>query len=185
MMAPTHLATGLAVAAGVATVAPDLATAATVGGLLGGAIPDVDLFVGRHRRTLHYPVYGWVPAAVGGVLALAVPTAVTVGVAVGSVVLAVHASSDVLGAADELRPWERTADEAVYAHALGRWLRPRYVVRYDGAPEDLLVAGVLTVPVLFVFDGPVGILAVANLLLGGVYVLVRKRTVRYVERFAG
>ncbi|MFC4358626.1 metal-dependent hydrolase [Halobium salinum] len=181
MMSPTHVATGLAVAAAVAAVDPALVTAAAAGGVLGGVFPDLDLFAGEHRKTLHFPVLGWIPVLVAVPLALVAPGPATVGLAVACLTAATHAASDVLGAGEELRPWERTNPNAVYCHACGRWLRARYVIRYDGAPEDLLLTVLLTAPALVVFEGPVRLVALGTIAVGVVYAAVRKRVVRYFE----
>ena len=57
MMAPTHVTIGLLIAAVVSEVTP-FGLAPAVGGLVGSLVPDIDLFVGHHRRTLHFPVLG-------------------------------------------------------------------------------------------------------------------------------
>jgi hypothetical protein len=184
MMNQTHVAAGVSLAAGFTAVpGVEPTTGLALAGAVGGAVPDLDLFVGRHRRTLHAPVL----SSVGALLAAAVwvgtdlTAALFVATALGAAGL--HAASDALGAGDELRPWERTSREAVYLHVAGRWLRPRYLVRYDGAPEDVLVAVLAAVPGLVVFDGPLRWGLVALLVSGAVYALVRKRTVAYAERF--
>jgi hypothetical protein len=174
-MSPTHLATGLALATPLAVVAPEFAVAGAIGGLLGGAVPDFDLFAGEHRRSLHFPVYYWVPALGFGVVALLAPGGLAVGAALLFASAAVHSIADWFGAGNEPRPWNRTSDRAVYVHALGHWLPPKYWVRYDGAPEDLLLTVVLSVPALIAFDGVVRGLALAGIALGAVYVAFRKR----------
>lgn len=182
MMVFTHVAAGLVVAAAVATVTPEYAISAAAGAAAGGTVPDLDLFVGTHRRTLHFPELYWLPAALFGALAAVRPSPLAVALAVGFVAAAVHSVSDWFGAGDELRPWERTSSHAVYRHVRGRWLAPRYWVRYDGAPEDVLAAAVLSVPALVVYDGPVRLGVVAMLVLGVVYALLRKRIVPFAER---
>jgi hypothetical protein len=181
-MVMTHVAVALCLAAPVAVVAPEFATAAAVGAFVGGALPDVDLLVGEHRRTLHFPVAG--PAVAVPVVAVAAlaPSPSTVGVAVGAVGFAVHSASDVLGAGEELRPWERTNTNAVYDHVSGRWLQARYVIPYDGSPRDLLLATAAGIPPLVVFDGFVRALVAALLGVAAVYALLRKRLVPYFER---
>ncbi|SEN67368.1 hypothetical protein SAMN05216388_1004156 [Halorientalis persicus] len=181
MMAPTHVVVGLALGAAVATVEPSLGTAAAIGGAIGGAAPDVDLFVGQHRRTLHAPALLFVPAALAAGLALAAPTPLAVAVAVAFLAAAVHSASDALGAGEELRPWERTNPNAVYCHAAGRWLRARYVVPYDGAPRDFLVTAAFAVPVVLVFSGPIRWLTLALVAGAGVYTALRKRLPKYFE----
>lgn len=183
MMAPTHVLVGLVFAAAVARVDPALGMAAAAGGAVGGLAPDTDMFVGQHRRTLHAPVWGFVPAVAAVAVALARPTSPSVAVAVGLVAAAVHSASDVLGGGRELRPWERTNRDGVYCHAAGRWLRARYVVPYDGSTQDALLAAMLAVPVVVTFAGPVRWLAVGLVLVGGLYALVRRHVPDYVEPY--
>jgi hypothetical protein len=129
MMAITHAMVGMLLAIPVAVVAPEFALAAATGGLLGGVVPDLDLFVGVHRRTLHFPVAGPVIGGGACLVAVASPSTLTVGAAVFLLSAGLHASTDVLGAGEELRPWERTNPFAVYDHVRGRWLRARYLIR--------------------------------------------------------
>lgn len=182
MMATTHVATGVALAAPVAYVAPELAPAAVLGGAVGGAFPDLDLVVGHHRRTLHFPDYYWPPAAGAAALALSLPSVATVALALALLSAAVHSVVDWFGAGTELRPWERTSNEAVYLRSQGRWLAPRYWVRYDGAPEDLLLTAALSAPGLFLFGPSVRRLTVAMVALAALYALVRKRIPDVGER---
>lgn len=181
MMAVTHVFVGLLLAATVAIVAPEYATAAGIGAVVGGVFPDLDLFVGIHRRTLHYPVVGPVVGAVAGVVALLVPSPVTVGVALALLSAGVHAASDILGAGEELRPWERTNPYAVYDHVHGRWLRARYLVPYDGSPRDLLVSLLCAVPALLVYRGSFRWLLAVLLVVAAVYTVVRRRLVPKFE----
>ncbi len=181
MMATTHALSGLVLALPVLAVAPDLAPAAFLAGLVGGVAPDLDLYTG-HRKTLHYPVYGAVATVPAIVLAALVPAPVTVAIAVGLAAATLHAVADAAGSGLELRPWQGTSERAVYSHYHGRWVRPRRWVRYDGAPEDLLVAGLAAVPLVAIGDGPVTALALALVAVSAVYVLLRKRLATVAER---
>jgi len=179
-MATTHAFLGLLLAAGVATVAPEFALPAAVGGVAGGILPDLDV-AGAHRRTLHFPVLSWVPAVPAVGFALFAPGPWTVGAALFFLAAALHAGSDVIGGGLEPRPWEGTSEKAVYVHPLGRWLAPRQWIRYDGAPEDFLVGLALALPALAVYgDGPVRSAVYAGLALSLVYTLVRRRIVDVV-----
>lgn len=182
MMVTTHAAVGLTLGVALGTVAPEYALTAAVAGTVGGTVPDLDLLAGVHRKTLHFPVLGWPPAIVAAGVAASAPSHLTVAIALFLTAAAVHALSDVLGAGEELRPWERTTDEAVYCHATGRWLRARYVVRYDGSPEDLLLTVAFAVPGVVAFSGPVRWVCVAGIVGAAAYVAVRRRVPAYVSR---
>ncbi len=176
MMAPTHAVTGAALALPLLAVAPELAVVGGLAGLLGGVVPDLDLYAG-HRRTLHFPVYGSALAAVALAVAALLPGAVTVAVAWFLLAAAVHSASDVIGGGLELRPWEATSSRAVYDHYRERWLSPRRLIRYDGAPEDFAVASLVGAGVVAGF-GPgslLGWLTGGLLAAGLLYTLVRKR----------
>ncbi|WP_137284735.1 metal-dependent hydrolase [Halorussus salinisoli] len=183
MMNTTHAAMGVASAAPLAFVAPELAPAAALAGFAGGAFPDLDLLSGQHRRTLHFPVYYSVAAFAASALAVVATGPATVATAFFLLSAALHCVTDAAGGGLELRPWEATDDRGVYVHPASRWIRPRRWIRYDGAPEDLVLAGVFSLPGLFVFDGAVRTLTVVALAVSVVYVAVRKRLPEIETRF--
>lgn len=174
MMLPTHLLVGFAVATPVAVAVPDLATPILVGALVGSVLPDVDV-AAIHRRTFHYPTgyaFASIPVAM---IALAAPGPVTVTLASTLVAAALHCRMDRYGGSHELRPWERKSDRAVYDHVKGRWLDAKRWIRYDGAPEDLLVATVAGSVALVGLVGPFRTLAAIALVVGVVYAGFRRR----------
>lgn len=173
MMLPTHALSGMVLALALALAAPEFAGIALVAGLLGGVVPDLDMYV-SHRKTLHFPVYYSALAVVAVPVAVAVPAAVTVVAASFLLGAATHSVADVFGGGLELRPWEATSDRAVYDHRRGRWIAPRRWVRYDGAPEDLLLSAVLAVPLLIALDGVLRWIVVASLAVAAVYTAVRR-----------
>lgn len=174
-MSTTHAAAGALIASPLLALRPDLAPAAALAAMAGGAVPDVDAAVGTHRRTLHFPVYYWVPAFLGSVAAVVAPGPVTVAVCFFFLAAAVHSVSDVYGGGSGARPWEGESHRAVYVHALGRWVAPRGFLRYDGAPEDVALVTALSVPGLLLFDPPVRTLLFAGLVVSFAYAAVRKR----------
>jgi hypothetical protein len=174
MMLPTHALVGVAIATPLLVLAPEHATVALVGGLVGGILPDLDLYAG-HRRTLHYPsVYplAAIPAVAG---ALLLGTPFLVGVSFLLLAAALHCQMDRYGGGLELRPWEGRSNRAVYDHARGRWLRPKRWVRYDGAPEDLLLMAGLALPLLYVLEAPFQPVVAVALIAGVGYGLLRRR----------
>jgi len=172
MMAMTHALAGLVLAALAVAGGGDPVTVAVVG-LSGSLFPDLDIYAG-HRKTLHYPVYGWIPAGLAVAVAVAVPTNATVALATFLVAAALHPVMDIYGGGLELRPWEGRSERAVYSHYHGRWLPPKRLVPYDGSPHDLGTAAVLAVPAMTLPD-PVPVFALTLLAAGAVYVALRKR----------
>ncbi|WP_277556144.1 metal-dependent hydrolase [Halobaculum limi] len=184
MMLPTHALAGMALALPVAAVAPEATGIALVAGLVGGVFPDLDLYVG-HRRTLHFPVYYTLLAAIAVPLAFVSPTTLTIVVAAWALAAAAHCLADVFGGGLELRPWEATADRAVYDHFNGRWIAPKRWVRYDGAPEDLAASLVLAAALWGPVDGPLRTVVAAALVVAVVYAALRRVLPTVAERLVG
>jgi hypothetical protein len=182
MMATTHVLVAAGVASLTALVAPEHAPEAAVAAGLGGLFPDLDIYAG-HRRTLHFPVYATGAALAALALAVVSPSMVTVAVAAFLVGAALHATMDALGGGLELRPWEGRSERAVYSHYHGRWLAPRRWVRYDGAPEDLLLASVAAVPTVLLVDGALPVVG-GILAFSAGYVALRRRLATLWVRLA-
>ncbi|WP_306060172.1 metal-dependent hydrolase [Natronococcus wangiae] len=177
-MATTHAFAALTVVAPVAYAAPELAAPLAVGAIVGGIAPDFDLVL-EHRRSFHFPVVGGPIAGLAVALAALAPSSVTVSLAAAAVAAWLHAASDALGDGPEMDPWTDPGDRAVYDHVRGRWLRPRRWIRYDGAPEDGVVAVALAVPPLLLFEGWIAGLVVGGVVVSLVYVLLRRRLVAW------
>ncbi|USZ69702.1 metal-dependent hydrolase (plasmid) [Halorussus salilacus] len=184
MMATTHALVGVALATAVARAAPEFAAVALVAAAVGSVFPDFDLYAG-HRKTFHFPVYYSALAVPAGGLALALPSAATIALALFVVGAALHSLMDALGGGLEVEPWRATSDRAVYDHFRGRWVAPRRWIRYDGAPEDLALAGLLGVPAFVVHEPPVRTLVVAVLAVSAGYALLRKPLARLWVRLVG
>ncbi len=180
MMTSTHALFGASIGAVATLAVPELAPAAIVVGFVGGALPDLDL-LWTHRRTTHFPVYAPGIAVVAIALALFAGTSATVLFAVFAVTVAAHAAMDVLCGGVETRPWEATSERAVYDHLRGRWLRPRRLVRYAGAPEDLLLATGVALPALALTTDRLQTGLLAVLLVSGAFVAVRRRLASVTE----
>ena len=172
-MATTHLLAGLLVALPVALVYPSFAMPVLIGAAVGSVLPDLDLYYG-HRRTLHYPTIGPVLAIFGAIGAILYPHPWVVATAFVLIGAAIHVRMDIYGGGLELRPWAGTSDRAVYDHLRGEWIAPRRLVRYDGAPEDVLMATTFAVVPLLVLDGLLWYLVAAALVISILYGLVRK-----------
>lgn len=173
MMLPTHALVGMALALPVALYAPDLAAPALAGALVGGTLPDIDMYAG-HRRTLHYPTLYPLAALPAVALAFVWTVPATVGAALCLLAAAAHCRMDRYGGGLELRPWECTSERGIYDHVRGEWLPPRRVVTYDGSPADLGLSLAVGVPLLVVLDGPYAAVVAVALSVAVVYTLLRR-----------
>ena len=180
-MATTHALVGVALAAVTTVVAPELTPVALPAAVAGSVAPDLDLYAG-HRRTLHYPVYYSAVALLAVAVAVVVPAPMAVALAFFLAGAAVHSVMDVFGGGLELKPWRGASERAVYDHYRGRWLPPKRWVRYDGSPEDLLVAVALGTPALVVYESPVTLFVGAVLAVSAAYTLLRKPLVLLAAR---
>jgi hypothetical protein len=181
MMATTHALAGVALAVGVSLVVPEAGGLPVAAAALGGLFPDFDL-TGDHRKTLHFPVYYTAAAVVAAAVATAVTTTATLAVALFLAAAALHSVMDAAGGGLEPRPWLGRSDRAVYDHARRRWIAPRRWIRYDGAPEDLLLCVALAVPGLAVLDGQGQLAIAAALAVSTLYTLARKPLVAVADR---
>lgn len=137
MMVTTHVLVGVLLGALVSSVAPTAAAVPVVAGAVGGVFPDLDMVL-DHRRTFHYPVYFPLVAGVLAMVAVWVPTPLVVALTVAVGAAGLHSVMDVFSGGQELRPWERVDDRAVFDHHSNRWLRARRVV-YSGSPGDFVL----------------------------------------------
>lgn len=172
MMVFTHVLMGALLGVGISLVVPTSESAAITAGLLGGAVPDLDM-VFTHRRTFHFPVVSTVLALGVGSVVLLWPVPPVIAAFSFVLAAAVHSLTDILGGGKEMRPWRETDDRAVYNHVTDRWIAPRRVF-YDGSIADLglslLIGGMALFAVGGVFRYVVGFV----LLLGVVYTAVRR-----------
>lgn len=173
MMATTHLLAGLLLALPIAVAYPSLAMPVLIGAAIGSVLPDLDLYYG-HRRTLHFPTLGPIAAVPAGFIALVSQHPGVIALAFVVIAAALHARMDIYGGGLELRPWAGTSERAVFDHVGGRWIAPRRLVRYDGAPEDVAMAVLLAMPPLMFLDGPLWYLAAGAVAVSVAYGLVRK-----------
>lgn len=180
MMLPTHALVGLAIALPVSFVFPESAGVFLLSGLFGGVFPDFDLYIG-HRKTLHFPVYYSLLSVVVIPAAVFIQTPWVIGVALALLAAAAHSTMDIFGGGLELRPWEATSERAVYNHFHNHWIAPRRWVRYDGAPEDLLLSFSIAGPLLFVLDGQFRWIVVGALAVSVSYVVLRRRLATVAE----
>jgi hypothetical protein len=187
MMATTHALAGVLIGLWVTATVPEAGIPVVLAGALGGAFPVLDVLA-VHRRTLHYPVGYGVLAALAAAVAFVGPGAalpVALPVATFLAAASVHSASDVFGGGLSLRPWEATSDRALYDHLRGRWHPPRRWVRYDGAPEDFMLALALGLPSFAALSGTPRLAVAALVVVSGLYAMARRSLVDGGERLVG
>lgn len=184
MMTTTHAFVGAAVGATTAVFAPELTPTAIAVGFVAGAVPDVDL-VAVHRRTTHFPVVLSALAVPATVVAAAVPGRLSTLTAVALVAAAAHSAMDALGSGAGPAPWLATSDRGVYDHVRGRWIRPRRFVAYAGAPSDLALAAVVSLPTLWLASGPLWVVAVTALVGSVLFAAFRRNLSGLSKRLFG
>ncbi len=123
MMLPTHAIAGLAIATPLLVLAPDHAAVALAGGLVGGVLPDLDLYSG-HRRTLHYPSGYTLAALPTAGFAAILQTPLLVALTFVLLGAALHCRMDRYGGGLELRPWEARPNAPCTTTSAGNGGRP-------------------------------------------------------------
>lgn len=123
---------------------PEYKAAIFVSLTIGFSIPDLDLFIGEHRKTIHYPFTGVFPTVASVFLVSLYPTVLTVSFLVFCLGVWIHSVSDIFGGGVEDEPWKATEDKVVYNHITGKWINARRTIPYDGSPRDLLSFIILT-----------------------------------------
>ncbi|WP_313693706.1 metal-dependent hydrolase [Halorarum halobium] len=184
MMATTHALVGVLIGLGVLATVPEAGGPVLLAAALGGAFPDLDVLA-VHRRTLHFPVGYAALAASSALSALVLPAWMAIAAATFFAAAAVHAATDVFGGGLELRPWEATSDRALYDHLRGRWRPPRRWIRYDGAPEDFMLALAVGLPSFAALDGNARLGVVALLGISAAYAAFRRPLVDGGETLVG
>lgn len=182
MMLPTHVLMGGLISSSMLFIAPEYEFAALTAAVMGSILPDLDMVL-SHRKTFHYPFYFTLPAILAVVAAAVYPVEGTVFAAFFLLGAAVHSLSDIFGGDLGTRPWERNDDRGVYHHRNGEWISPRRWIPYDGSPQDFLASFLLAIPLLLLHTGWVEQLVLVTVAVAFVYMLVRKRIVKYQSVF--
>lgn len=144
MMLPTHIVIGLVSFLPLLYMYPLYSTPIIVGVIIGSTFPDLDLLVGNHRKTLHYPVLGILFSAISLVVFLVSSNSITAFYFALFASIFIHSFLDIIGGSLEDEPWERNRNIVVYNHIKGRWFNAKRWIPYDGSPYDLLLFCILT-----------------------------------------
>lgn len=143
-MLPTHIVIGLVGFLPLLYMYPLYSTPIIVGVIIGSAFPDLDLLVGKHRKTLHYPVLGVLFSTISLVVFLVSSNSITSFCFALFTSIFIHSFLDIIGGSLEDEPWERNRNIVVYNHIKGTWFNAKRWIPYDGSPYDLLLFCILT-----------------------------------------
>lgn len=178
MMLPTHIMTGLVVILPLFYVYPTYSNAIFFAGLVGFSLPDLDILIGSHRKTLHYPVL-YLPVALVAIFLVInlvnIWTIITFTVSLGCFV---HSFSDIIAGSLEDEPWEAEKDKVVYNHIRKEWFSAKRWIPYDGSRTDVIV--MITSSLVFVALYPLEMkklfltIMFGLLLIGIIYSVLRK-----------
>jgi hypothetical protein len=149
--------------------------------IIGSVVPDLDLFIGQHRKTLHYPVYSGFIFIVTIPLLFVLPIT---GIYINSFILCfgLHSVLDAIGGGLGKYPWKEQNLPTVYDHYSQKWLYKnnfKYRVEYDGSPLDLLISILLAMFIFVATDTPyIRKTVLLSLLIAFVYTIIRKKIVK-------
>lgn len=152
MMAPTHVFVSLLLASPLLLIAPEASIFVFAFAVIGGFLPDFDLFFGTHRKTLHFPSGYFVGSLVFILIAFVYTTVGTISLAALAIGVCSHVFGDILGAGLEYKPWEKTSDRGVYNHIEDEWIAPTYILGHDGSLRDFTALLFMSPLVFFVYS---------------------------------
>lgn len=144
MMLPTHVMTGLVLIIPLLHIFPDYSSVIVISTVVANTLPDADIVLGEHRKTLHYPVISTLYFVLALILLILLPGVLTVLLFTFMFGIFFHSVVDIIGGSLEDEPWKETKEKVVYNHFKDRWFSALRIVRYDGSPEDLFLLSVFS-----------------------------------------
>lgn len=174
-MLPSHLAIGVLLCSPFYIYAPsEIQSIVLITIVVGSVSPDVDMLVGQHRKTTHYPEISTIVALGCTVL---IPADILFYIpATFTTAFALHAWIDIFGGGLEDKPWEKTSTQAVYRHLSNKWEAPRHYTGHDGSYRDLIATLLATVAIYTIItENWFTAILLINLTIAILYTIVRKR----------
>lgn len=144
--------------------------------ILGSIFPDLDLFIGQHRKSLHYPAIGFLILVWSISLILYSETAILVILFIFC--FWIHALLDVIGGGLSRTPWDNANSPTVFNHYRKRWIKQDDVkpaLKYDGSPLDLTLSMILAIFVYTMTQSTyITYILLIMLFIGLIYTVTRK-----------
>lgn len=181
MMTATHMLLGMLLGYILGFIQPDIAPYLLIIGFIGGMLPDIDIAF-KHKRSLHFPFYYSLIVAITltSTIFFSSVEAVMAFTFFGAATL--HCLTDVFAGSLETALGRQENEKTVYLHPENRWINSVNLIRFPGAPEDLMLSLLIGVPLLIVIQGPLEWLTAATLALGTAYSVMRFRAYRRLQR---
>lgn len=195
MMLPTHILVSLCFSLlfiYINPVNPVYATELLIAAIIGGIIPDLDMFIGQHRKTLHnIPLYiGLILLSLIGVINTYITEILNeyifiIGLIIGLGAIG-HILSDILGSGLEKKPWEKTSNHCVYNHFTKSWIAPTHIFGHDGSIRDLSLLLILSTIIIFIQPSQlipfIHIIIYISIFIGFSYTVIRKKLPQLEEK---
>ncbi|MFB6242116.1 MAG: metal-dependent hydrolase [Candidatus Nanosalina sp.] len=147
MMFSTHILAGGTLGLIATFFAPQLVPLAVLGGMIGGFLPDVDMFA-EHRKTGHRPFQYLILTTLLLAAAYIQTTQALIFASFLFASMTLHGFMEIYSNGKTMRPQEETDDRAVYNHLKGEWIEPKRWVLCS-SKEDLAIMLLVAAPLLY------------------------------------
>lgn len=177
MMLPSHIFLALLAISPVVVLFPEVGLLLWTATIIGAVLPDFDMVIGQHRKTLHFPSLALFVLPLSFLALLAFPENILISILSGfSIGFFLHPLIDISSSGLSERPWTETSEKCVYNHRTQSWVSPTRLTDYDGSPKDFAVLFLAVVVVFPLFQEiPLHMeLSVLAITTGAIYVMVRK-----------
>jgi uncharacterized membrane protein YsdA (DUF1294 family) len=179
MMFSTHILAGGTLGLLANFFAPQLVPFAVLGGMIGGFLPDVDMFA-EHRKTGHRPFQYLILTALLFAAAYIQTSSVLIFASFLFASMTLHGFMEIYSNGKTMRPTEEKDDRAVYNHITGNWIEPRRWVLCS-SKEDLALMLVVAAPLLH--SGIFFVPALAVTAWGVLYYFISDRVLRMMAGY--
>lgn len=185
MMFPTHVLSGLIIGLFYTSyVSGDSFLLLTC--VFAATLSDLDIFIGQHRKTLHYPVYAaFIFFATIPLLYINMDTIVYINSFM--LCVSIHAWSDAIGGGLGKYPWKTEENlPTVYNHYAKTWLYKHdfpYRIEYDGSPLDLGIFLLFAGLIFSLTDSSsINIILFILFIIAFIYTITRRRLVQIEDK---
>lgn len=176
MMLPTHIVIGLILFLPISNIYQNYPSVILLASITGSIFPDFDMIYMNHRKTLH-PIFIYFSLSIIFLLlSIVTDNLYIIFLSVMIPASFIHTLFDTFGTNRKKHPWKYDNKNVVYSYILGRWIKGRRYIEYDGCIKDLLL--LLFSSILFIYYNNMikyTVVVYICISIGLTYTLVRKR----------